>query len=630
MTRLGYFGLLGGTALVGFGVGRLCRRETPVTPSVPPPTVVPVVRVQKVDASKVEGHDWFAEIKGTESSTEFALLWKRLDSCRLPYAFQSLLKEWLLSRWILKDAPGCLAHCNSVPNKVIPGVPWVGEALAAWAKVDIPSALARAQQIDSAYPVELRMQVNYLSRRIAELDPGGFLSNKYHLPKNLLRESTSVALETVGRRSAQEAVALASRYLSGSSSGTALGFSSKVIATSAVQQMGDAGSLDWARGLKDLPSADRRAIELEILNQMVVTNPTRALAEAAQWDWKKNGILPPGLWPLLAKKDPLQALKLASENEPGALGQLAETIAPDAATLARTLSGQEIGDAISPVSLQTSIAALPAERCRELMDQAATLPTGSVRDQIRDAALRGWAQQRPAEAMTLALNIPDEKERKTSCLVVIEALGRSSEADSTLVPGVLKLIETALPENLDAEENGEDRIAACRDALMNMAEQSPDQIWTWLQNQPDAARYNAWMPKVLAGMAVKQPEQAVKQALQMPTPEMRQDAIVETIGQWTSYDPHAASVWAKTLPPGQERATAALMLAQRIAEVEPELALPWAMESIPGIDRQGVLTRVFRQWEEDNPGAAARALQQTQADDALIEDIQTAWRAARR
>jgi hypothetical protein len=215
-------------------------------------------------------------------------------------------------------------------------------------------------------------------------------------------------------------------------------------------------------------------------------------------------------------------------------------------------------------------------------------------------------------------------------LVVIEALGRSSEADSTLVPGVLKLIETALPENLDAEENGEDRIAACRDALMNMAEQSPDQIWTWLQNQPDAARYNAWMPKVLAGMAVKQPEQAVKQALQMPTPEMRQDAIVETIGQWTSYDPHAASVWAKTLPPGQERATAALMLAQRIAEVEPELALPWAMESIPGIDRQGVLTRVFRQWEEDNPGAAARALQQTQADDALIEDIQTAWRAARR
>lgn len=634
MTRLGYFGLLGGTALLGFGAGRLCREDAPAPPPVVMPTLVPVVRVQKVDAAKVEGRDWFADIKGTESSAEFALLWKRLDSCRLPYAFRSLLKEWLMSRWIMKDVSGCLAHCNSVPNRFVPGVPWVGDALEAWAKVDIPSALARAQQIDSAYPVESRVQVDHLARFIPSLDPVGFLANKYHLPKHLLRDGTTLALETLGRRSPQEAVAAASRYLSGNSSGSSLGFSSLVIATSAVQSMGDGGALLWARSLKDLSTIDRRAIESDVLNQMAATNPTQAVAEAEQWDWQNNGILPAKLWPLLAKKDPVQALKLASENEPGALGQLAETIAPDAPTLARTLSSIQSDASMSRISipLEATLAALPPDRCRELMDQAATLPTGPVRDQIRDAALRGWAMQRPADAMTLALNLPDEKERQQSCLSVVEALGRSSQADPKLVPGLLKMIETALPENLgtDTEDHREIRLAACCDALMKMAEQSPDQVWSWLQNQPDAARYNLWMPKVLAGMALKQPEQAVKQALQMPTPAMRQDAIVETINQWTSYDPHAASVWAKTLPPGQERATAALMLAQGIAGVEPELALPWAMESISGEDRQSVLTRIFRQWEQDDPGAAARALQQAEADDSLLNDIQTAWKAAQR
>ena len=118
------------------------------------------------------------------------------------------------------------------------------------------------------------------------------------------------------------------------------------------------------------------------------------------------------------------------------------------------------------------------------------------------------------------------------------------------------------------------------------------------------------------------------QALKMPTPELRQEAIGETIDQWTTYDPHAASVWAKTLPSGQERATAALRLAQGIANVEPELALPWAMESALGENRQMVLTQIFRQWEEDAPGAAAKTLQQSYADEALLEDIQSAWKGA--
>lgn len=634
MTRLRYSGLLGGTALVGFGVGKLCQRE-PVRPAPvarPEPMPVPVVQVQKVDTSKLEGHTLFAEVKATESSAEFAKLWKRLDSSRLPSGIRSLLKDWLLSRWVIKDLAGCLAHCNSVPNRVVSGVPWVGEALAAWAKIDISSALARAQQIDSAYPVELRMQVDHLSWRIAEIDPAGFLSNKYHLPKSMVRDASTLALETIGRRNPQEAVVFASRYQTEARSGASLGAAASVISTAAAQQMGDAAALDWARSLRDLPAADRAELESGILNYMAATNPTRALAEAEQWDWEKRGILPSELWPLLAKKNPLQALQLASEKEPASLRYLAQTIAPDAMTLAQTLASANSGvneeGSISQRTLQETLATLPAGRCRGLLDQAMALAPGAVREQIYDAALRGLATQRPEEAAALALSLPEGNERQGSCLAVVETLGKSIGSDPSLVPSVMTLIELALPANLESGVASDRRIAACQDALMQVARQAPEQVWSWLQQQSDASRYDTWIPKVLGGMALRQPEQAVAQALKMPTPELRQEAIGETIHQWTTYDPHAASVWAKTLPSGQERATAALRLAQGIAEVEPELALPWAMESAPGEDRQRVLTQIFRQWEEDDPGAAAKALQQSYADEALLEDIQSAWKGA--
>ncbi len=624
MTRPLYLGLLGGTAFLGISLGRWMRPAA-VEPAATPPVIAAAVKVERVDASKVEGRDWFGQIKAASTTAEFSELWARIDRCHLPYAYVELLQEWLMGRWITKDLEGCLAKCNSVPNVIKKGVPWIGDALAAWAKVDIPSALAKAQKIDAVYPPDLRLQVEALSRRIAELDPVGFLENKYRLSKELHREGMEQALTTVARRSPQEAITLSQRYAFGKTNGSSLGFTAQVIADSAANQMGVGAALEWTRSLADLPKEDRKSLETSLLNSLAATNPSQALAEASGWDWAKQGALPSELWSLLAKQNPAQAWQLASKHEPYALPTLAAALAPDATTLTRNLSSLRTPAAdeneISADKLAATLQALPATHCLELLNQAGTLPEGAERKEIQTAAWQAWAKQEPDAAMARVFALADATERQQSALAIIKSIDPLLMNDPSNVSSCLKLIDAALPKELSESTE----VDSTGELLSKISRTAPDAVFKWLEAQPDPFRYNAWMPRVLEEMTKRQPEQAVTLALQLSSPELRQSAISNTIGQWTTYDPHAASVWAKTLPPGPERATAALGLAQGIASVEPELALPWALESTPGDSRRDAICRVLQQWEKDDPGAVSKALQRIQADEALQQDIEFAW-----
>ena len=338
--------------------------------------------------------------------------------------------------------------------------------------------------------------------------------------------------------------------------------------------------------------------------------------------------MPQQLWPLLANQDPGRALLMADQTNPAALQGLAAQVAPDAATLASTLLNvQDSSDKeISLACLETTLSGLPPERVQAMMAECAQLADDPRKDKIYAAALGAWTRQEPAAALAQVNSMDDAEMKRIASLTVIQTLGASAETNAEHLPSLLSLMDAAVPDDASATKSQD--IATCETALAKLTRANPEAVLDWLQVQKDWQSYNRWLPHVLAGMATANPAQAVSQAVVEPNEKVRHESISAAVGQWIQFDPKAASVWARALPEGPERAAAALTLAKGIARVEPTSAYPWALEAAPGQQRQDLLTAIFEQWEEDDPGAPSRIVPSTMVDDALQADLEAAWKEA--
>ena len=266
MTRPHFLCLLAGTALTGISVGRWSRPV--VVTHTPVAAAVAVAKAPPAVVSRKEERSWLTRIQTTESNVNFANLWAELQRSNVPRAWKGMLEEVLLEHWVTFDLSGCLERCNDLPLETKPGVPWIGSALAAFAKRDAKMALKLADAVDRKFPPDQRLQLRELSSVVAKLDPVGFLSGKFELPRKIHETGRNAALETLARTSADQAVKLAQRYPSAATGEAALGHSASVIASAAAEQMGNAAALTWADSLNGLTREDRQTIRAELMNRL--------------------------------------------------------------------------------------------------------------------------------------------------------------------------------------------------------------------------------------------------------------------------------------------------------------------------------------------------------------------------
>lgn len=278
---------------------------------------------------------------------------------------------------------------------------------------------------------------------------------------------------------------------------------------------------------------------------------------------------------------------------------------------------RETPPAPDPVAeMASALEDLAHEAPRRAMALALGEGDSVLRQEFRDAVLRGWASVDPDEAAAWAMALPDGEHHLALEPVFAGAArqparavalgGRLAARDPTLAGDFGQLLITALA---DAGELGAAaRFAAEADsenlpALTNLA------FAKWAAQQPEQAlqafdaiaapeeRQAAWQG-LMSGWSEVNPAALADYLVRLPSGAARTEALAQVLPRWVGADPLAASHWwVEHFPaaPGLEGGVAAVIALPQLLGQRPELARVWA-ESIDDPDlRAAALQRIQRE-----------------------------------
>ena len=265
-----------------------------------------------------------------------------------------------------------------------------------------------------------------------------------------------------------------------------------------------------------------------------------------------------------------------------------------------------------------------------------------LRDELRDAALRGWASVDPQAAGNSALLIRVEDRRRAVAAVLDGAASRPDLA----VPLALRLC-AADPDlagdhghsAVAALANAGDFEAAVRFATEVGAEEFPfllkSAFYQWSRHQPGPAlaaaeaiadpvlRHQA-MGQAFFGWSQADAQGLAAHALKLPVGDLRAQALAEALPRWIERDPVAATEWMQSHDSGADFDPGAGALAQHptLLAGQPAKAMEWAGTLSDPRQRADTLRAVFRQWAAKDDSAARRYAEQLPdpRDRALLDD----------
>lgn len=254
-----------------------------------------------------------------------------------------------------------------------------------------------------------------------------------------------------------------------------------------------------------------------------------------------------------------------------------------------------------------------------------------LRDLLRAAALRGWAEVAPEEAADWALASRTD-ERRSVVEAVMQGAARNPPA---AVRAALRLCATD-PER--AGDYGHYTIDALADrgafdsALAFGLEIGADKypfllksaLFQWGRNQPatalaaldtiaDPIARGLARGEALAGWAWADAKGLSEYALTLPPGGDRAQILAEALPRWVEKDPLAASDWLNRFGqnPDADAGVAALANLQSIITQQPTLAMELARGISSPAERNHTRRAVFRQWAQHDRGAAQRFLAAT-------------------
>lgn len=265
-----------------------------------------------------------------------------------------------------------------------------------------------------------------------------------------------------------------------------------------------------------------------------------------------------------------------------------------------------------------------------------------LREELRDATLRGWAWSEPDAAGDWALQTRAEDRVQAVSAVLA---GASAHPESA-VKLALHLC-TADPESAGdfghaaigaLSENGNFEFAAKFGQSAGM-EKYPfllkSAFFQWARNQPASALTAAQridnsttreqvVAETLAGWAWADAKALAEYAHTLPAGSVREKALAEALPQWVERDPDAATAWINKQDAGPEFDAGIETVAnlQSIITGHPDTAMALAGSISDPARRSHVMRAVFRQWATNNLDAARAYVSKTDgtADHTLLMD----------
>ncbi len=265
-----------------------------------------------------------------------------------------------------------------------------------------------------------------------------------------------------------------------------------------------------------------------------------------------------------------------------------------------------------------------------------------LRDLLRNAAVRGWAEVKPDEAGEWALTTRTDDRRS-----VVEALMQGAARN----PGaaVRVALHLCAVDTERAGDYGHYTIGALVDSGAFEAatrfglEVGPEKypfllksaFFQWGRNQPEAAMAaldNVSDPilrsqargEAIAGWAWADAKSVAAFALTLPAGEERSQVLSLALPRWVEKDPTAASEWINQAqnPAEMDAGVAAMANLQSIITKQPSLAMTLAGGISNPADRAHTMRAVFRQWAQNDLSAAQQYIAATgRAEDrALLTD----------
>ena len=277
-----------------------------------------------------------------------------------------------------------------------------------------------------------------------------------------------------------------------------------------------------------------------------------------------------------------------------------------------------------------------------------------TRDQLRDAALRGWASVEPDAAADWAMQQTVLGERM-KCVAAVLA-GATAQPDAALRVGIRlcstdpepagfygHMLINALVErtgNFDAAMRFAtaatmvDRQSFLLDsAFYQWAQHDPDRAYAQLASLTDPAIRASALKGIIEGRSDFDPRHFADFAQKLPAGADRTQALAISLQRWAGKDPVAALQWINRGDPDPDfdPGIAALAVSDTLIASRPEVAMELTDNICDTTKRILTKSRVFFEWAQRDPVAARRyaeAIEHPDTRETLLQDLKSLPSAA--
>ena len=273
-----------------------------------------------------------------------------------------------------------------------------------------------------------------------------------------------------------------------------------------------------------------------------------------------------------------------------------------------------------------------------------------IRDQLRDAALRGWGAIAPDEAAGSAMAQPLMGERMRCVSAVLT--GAAENPSAALRTGLRVCSADPAPSgdyghaliNALVDKTGAfdtavqfaqaatmvDRQSYLLDsAYYQWAQHEPDRALGQLANITDPKIRDAAMKGIIEGCASANPQKLADYAAKLPEGDDRSQFLNIALPKWVGKNPEAALQWINRADPhpDYDKGVAALAMLPSLIDNRPEVAMELTDSICDTARRTLTKSNVFFQWARSDPDAArkyAESAQNPEYRETLMDDLATA------
>jgi len=254
-----------------------------------------------------------------------------------------------------------------------------------------------------------------------------------------------------------------------------------------------------------------------------------------------------------------------------------------------------------------------------------------LRQNLRNAVLRGWATVFPQDASAWALALPDGDRQVAMEAVFAGAAQRPEEAarlgqrlcaqdpahasdyGQFLITGLTAVGAYETAARFAAADTSSARAAWLSTTFFQWATHQPQNALTAFASISAPATRSAAFQGMVSGWAMADPASLVSYAMTLPPGEDRSHALSQALPQWVGRDTLVASEWINQLDsnPDLDTGVASVATLSNLVNQRPEVAVGWAESIAEPVLRANTLWMIAQQWARNDPDGIRRFIAST-------------------